>query len=157
MERIDLWLEVDRISPDELSKKKSIIKESDEIRKKIQSARAIQAKRFEGKKILKNSEMSTRDMVTHVRLENDALNTLNLATQRLGFSPRVYHKLSKVARTIADLDERAKKVFEQLHNDLQMLEMKKEIQKKVHIDISKQQREYFLHQQLNLKIQALYP
>lgn len=105
MERIDLWLEVDRISPDELSKKKSIIKESDEIRKKIQSARAIQAKRFEGKKILKNSEMSTRDMVTHVRLENDALNTLNLATQRLGFSPRVYHKLIKVARTIADLDE----------------------------------------------------
>jgi ATP-dependent Lon protease len=49
---------------------------------------------------------------------------------------------------IADLDERAKKVFEQLHNDLQMLEMKKEIQKKVHIDISKQQREYFLTQQI---------
>lgn len=49
---------------------------------------------------------------------------------------------------IADLDERAKKVFEHLHNDLQMLEMKKEIQKKVHIDISKQQREYFLTQQI---------
>jgi len=49
---------------------------------------------------------------------------------------------------IADLDERAKKVFEQLHSDLQMLEMKKEIQKKVHIDISKQQREYFLTQQI---------
>ena len=49
---------------------------------------------------------------------------------------------------IADLAERARKVFEQLHNDLQMLEMKKEIQKKVHIDISKQQREYFLTQQI---------
>jgi len=49
---------------------------------------------------------------------------------------------------IADLEERAKKVFEHLHNDLQMLEMKKEIQKKVHIDISKQQREYFLTQQI---------
>jgi len=49
---------------------------------------------------------------------------------------------------IADLEERAKKVLEQLGKDLQMLEMKNEIQKKVHTDISKQQREYFLQQQM---------
>lgn len=49
---------------------------------------------------------------------------------------------------VADLEERAKKVLEYLSRELQMLEMKNEIQKKVHIDISKQQREYFLHQQM---------
>jgi ATP-dependent Lon protease len=49
---------------------------------------------------------------------------------------------------IADLQERAKKVLEHLSKEMQMLEMKNEIQKKVHTDISKQQREYFLQQQM---------
>jgi ATP-dependent Lon protease len=49
---------------------------------------------------------------------------------------------------VADLAERAKKVLEHLNKELQMLEMKNEIQKKVHTDISKQQREYFLQQQM---------
>ena len=49
---------------------------------------------------------------------------------------------------IADLGKRASKVLELLNKELQMLEMKNEIQKKVHTDISKQQREYFLQQQM---------
>ncbi len=49
---------------------------------------------------------------------------------------------------IADLGQRASKVLELLNKELQMLEMKNEIQKKVHTDISKQQREYFLQQQM---------
>ncbi len=48
----------------------------------------------------------------------------------------------------ADLEERVKKVMEHLNKEFQMLEMKNEIQKKVHVDISKQQREYFLQQQM---------
>ena len=49
---------------------------------------------------------------------------------------------------VADLAERANKALEFLNKELQMLEMKNEIHKKVHTDISKQQREYFLHQQM---------
>jgi ATP-dependent Lon protease len=49
---------------------------------------------------------------------------------------------------IADLEERARKVLEHLGKELQLAEMKNEIQKKVHTDISKQQREYFLQQQM---------
>ena len=49
---------------------------------------------------------------------------------------------------IADLGKRASKVLELLNKEMQMLEMKNEIQKKVHTDISKQQREYFLQQQM---------
>lgn len=49
---------------------------------------------------------------------------------------------------VADLEERARRVLEHLGKELQMLEMKNEIQKKVHTDISKQQREYFLQQQM---------
>ncbi|MBX4206375.1 magnesium chelatase, partial [Candidatus Parcubacteria bacterium] len=37
-------------------------------------------------------------------LEKEAEKTLNMAAERLGFSPRVYHRMIKVARTIADLE-----------------------------------------------------
>jgi ATP-dependent Lon protease len=49
---------------------------------------------------------------------------------------------------VADLRERAQMVMEHLAKEIQMLEMKNEIHKKVHTDISKQQREYFLQQQM---------
>jgi ATP-dependent Lon protease len=49
---------------------------------------------------------------------------------------------------LADLAERASRALEFLNRELQMLEMKNEIQRKVHTDISKQQREYFLQQQM---------
>ncbi len=47
-----------------------------------------------------------------------------------------------------DLKERAQMVLEHLTKELQMLELKNQIQSKVRVDIDKQQREYFLHQQL---------
>jgi ATP-dependent Lon protease len=49
---------------------------------------------------------------------------------------------------VADLQERSRLVLEHLSKEIQMLEMKNEIHKKVHTDISKQQREYFLQQQI---------
>ncbi len=47
-----------------------------------------------------------------------------------------------------DLKERATNVLSQLTKELQMLELKNQIQSKVKVDLDKQQREYFLHQQL---------
>ncbi|MDP4662718.1 MAG: endopeptidase La [Salibacteraceae bacterium] len=49
---------------------------------------------------------------------------------------------------ISDWDERANKLLEHLNRDLQMLEIKNDIQSKVRFDIDKQQREYFLSQQM---------
>jgi ATP-dependent Lon protease len=49
---------------------------------------------------------------------------------------------------IADLKERATKVLEALNKELQLLELKNQIQSKVKTDIDRQQREYFLHQQM---------
>lgn len=47
-----------------------------------------------------------------------------------------------------NLEERAKKVLAHLNKELQLLEIKNDIQSKVRTDIDKQQREYFLHQQM---------
>jgi ATP-dependent Lon protease len=49
---------------------------------------------------------------------------------------------------IHDLHERSTRVVEYLHKELQLLELKNQIQSKVKTDLDKQQREYFLHQQL---------
>lgn len=49
---------------------------------------------------------------------------------------------------MTDLKERAERALELLTKELQMLELKNDIQSKVKVDIDKQQREYFLHQQM---------
>ncbi|MEK7147839.1 MAG: ATP-binding protein, partial [Patescibacteria group bacterium] len=104
MDRIDIWLEVDRIMPHELSMEGSGGTESKIFREKVDEARKIQQERFKDRKIRKNGEMSARELVTYVFLEKEAEKMLNMAAERLGFSPRVYHRMIKVARTIADLE-----------------------------------------------------
>lgn len=104
MDRIDIWLEVDRIMPHELSQTGGGGEESKIFRNKVERARKTQSERFKGKKISKNGEMSAKELVTTVFMEKEAEKMLNLAAERLGFSPRVYHRMIKVARTIADLE-----------------------------------------------------
>ena len=104
IDRIDIWVEVDRIAPHELSMDGSGGEESKVFRHKVEQARKIQQERFRDKKISKNGEMSAKELVTLVFLEKEAEKMLNLAAERLGFSPRVYHRMIKVARTIADLE-----------------------------------------------------
>lgn len=104
MDRIDIWLEVDRIMPHELTQDAKSGEESKIFKTKVEKARKTQQTRFKDKKISKNGEMSAKDLVTLVRLEKEAEKMLGLAAERLGFSPRVYHRMIKVARTIADLE-----------------------------------------------------
>lgn len=106
MDRIDIWLEVDRVLPSDLSGGPDG-ESSQTFQKEVERARKIQRERFynKGKKISRNAEMGARDLVTMVDLDKESRQTLDLAAERLGFSPRVYHRMIKVARTIADLEE----------------------------------------------------
>jgi ATP-dependent Lon protease len=56
---------------------------------------------------------------------------------------------------LTDLEERAKQVLKHLNKEIQMLELKTDIQSKVKTDIDKQQREYYLHQQMKTIQQEL--
>ena len=104
MDRIDIWLEVDRILPHELSDKNLEGERSESLREKVKNARKLQEIRFKEKSLNKNAEMSARDLVTLIHVDEEVEKILNLASERLGFSPRVYHRMIKVARTIADLE-----------------------------------------------------
>lgn len=104
MERIDIWLDVPRIEHEKLSNIANG-EASEAVRKRVEKARIIQRKRLGDvkSKATFNGEMSVRDLVKAVTLPKESTHILNQSAERLGLSPRVYHKMIKVGRTIADL------------------------------------------------------
>lgn len=105
LDRIDLHLEIQPVRTDKLTENKPTkVPSSKEIRKKVQSARDMQIKRFSSRRITSNSEMSTRDIKDLCELSEECLEILRLAVVRMSLSARSYYKTIKLARTIADLD-----------------------------------------------------
>jgi ATP-dependent Lon protease len=90
----------------------------------------------------------TPDIPNEASVAVKNINGLSFLTNFISSNMKVATAEKQSLLEIADLEERAKRALEMLNKELQMLEMKNEIQRKVHTDISKQQREYFLHQQM---------
>lgn len=106
-DRIDLWCTMGPIELGELGKRKKEGIETMAAREKVLKARAAQKGRFihtknPGKT---NSELSPREIDELVPLTTSVRATLERAATRLALSPRAYHRVIKVARTIADLDD----------------------------------------------------
>jgi magnesium chelatase family protein len=102
IDRIDLWVEVSKIDYDQLSEKRKEESESLPVLKRIVGARKKQLERFKTAKT--NGEMSAREIVMNIFLADQVKQILNESAKRFDISARGYHKLLKVARTIADLD-----------------------------------------------------
>jgi magnesium chelatase family protein len=104
LDRIDLHLEVPAV------KYKEIIGDrtgetSATIKERVVHARAIQRTRFARRRNCHcNSQMGSKDIHTHCRLDNASRQLLQDAVERLGLSARAYDRILKMARTIADLD-----------------------------------------------------
>lgn len=109
LDRIDLWLPVPHVDFDTLAEKRSLEKnaltETDIAREQILKAREQQRKRFVGHGIMTNAEMSARDIERIITLSPAVSELLKRSALKLALSPRSYHRLIKVARTIADLEE----------------------------------------------------
>lgn len=104
IDRIDMWIEVPHVDVATLSGKRKDDAETERVRKEVEGARAIQTKRF--KKPMTNASMNVRELERTVTLADNVQATLNNAVKALDLSPRAYHKVIKLARTIADLDEK---------------------------------------------------
>ena len=104
IDRIDIWLEVGQISHEKLSDKEGTGEKSETIRARVIKAREIQVKRFAGKKYKTNSEMNARDIQKFVPLDPETKKILNASATKLDLSARAYHRVIKLARTIADLE-----------------------------------------------------
>ena len=103
-DRIDLWMTVGPVELGELDKKVERGTETERTKEKVLKARKKQATRF-GKEGKTNSELSPRELEDLVPLSATVRATLEKAGERLNLSPRAFHRVIKVARTIADLDE----------------------------------------------------
>ena len=75
------------------------------IKARVKTAREIQAKRFKDSKrrIKTNSEMNVKDLSSMVKLSKEVRDILDDSAERLALSARAYHRVIKIARTIADL------------------------------------------------------
>ncbi len=105
VDRIDLWLTAAPVDPTKLSAHTGTTAESPRIRERVTRARERQLARFADSetKIKTNNEMSAKDLKKYAPLGEKETKILNDAATRLGLSARVYHRLIKIARTIADL------------------------------------------------------
>jgi magnesium chelatase family protein len=105
MDRIDLWVSVGNVDYKKLGEKGEG-EESERIRERVSKAREIQKKRFEkfGRNIQTNSEMNVKDLSNIVKLQEEVRDLLDDCANRLGLSARAYHRVIKIARTIADLE-----------------------------------------------------
>ena len=106
MDRIDLFVDVPRVPFEKLSALSSG-ERSSAVRDRVARAREVQTARFEGTVGHTNAEMTppqVRDFAQR-EMADGAADVLKMAVERLNLSARAFHRLLKVARTIADLAE----------------------------------------------------
>lgn len=105
LDRIDVHLDVPAVKVEKLTEQKmGTGPTSKEIRKRVQSARDLQTKRFRKDKIISNSEMNSKLIKKYCELSAESIEILKMAVNKLNLSARSYNKILKVSRTIADLD-----------------------------------------------------
>lgn len=104
LDRIDLWLEVPHVDYDTLTATGTRREgETEAAREAIVTARSRMAARLCDRGITTNSQMSARDIEDTITLSDEVKDILKASAQKLNLSPRSYHRVIKVAQTIADL------------------------------------------------------
>lgn len=107
IDRIDLWTEVSVVEHEKLAEKNTGEEKSSAIRARVENARRRARERFRtlGLPFNTNSEVGPRDIVSAIPLSEEVKKTLNLSAKKMDLSARSYHRVIKLARTIADLEE----------------------------------------------------
>jgi magnesium chelatase family protein len=103
LDRIDIHLAVPAVAYKDLAGDRTE-EPSSAIRARVEAARVRQRERFKDQPgIYANAHMSARDLRRYCRLSEPVEALLRTAITRLGLSARAYHRVLKIARTIADL------------------------------------------------------
>jgi len=103
LDRIDIHVEVPAVRWRELTQVADG-ERSATIRKRINEARKIQLARLEKAAIFCNAQMSARHLKKFCILDRESMAFLEKAVETLGLSARAYHRILKIARTIADME-----------------------------------------------------
>jgi magnesium chelatase family protein len=105
LDRIDLWVTVSPVAYEKLISSEKSGESGETISARICDARTRAEKRFEKERgrITCNSDMRARDIAKYIQLSPDVKKLLNQSAEKLQLSGRAYHRVIKLARTIADL------------------------------------------------------
>ncbi|HEY9052383.1 MAG TPA: YifB family Mg chelatase-like AAA ATPase [Gammaproteobacteria bacterium] len=101
LDRIDIHIEVPRINRSSMQTEQNRGESSTSIQKRVSRAYQIQFNRA-GKA---NADMSSREVAKFCKLQTAETKLLDQVTEKLKLSTRAYHRILKLARTIADLGE----------------------------------------------------
>jgi magnesium chelatase family protein len=106
IDRIDIWVTVGVVDYEKLSNNNTEGEKTNTIKGRVKKAREIQTKRFKNasRKLNTNSEMNVKELSIYAPLDNETKKLLNGSAERLQLSARAYHRIIKLARTIADLE-----------------------------------------------------
>ncbi len=103
LDRMDLYIEVPALEYQEM-RREGDGESSARIRERVERARQIQERRFAGIGIHFNAHMGVKETKEFCQLNGPSHALLEAAVKRFGLSARAYHRILKVARTIADLE-----------------------------------------------------
>ncbi len=103
LDRFDLFIEALQMNYKDLQIQERQ-ETSEEIRRRVAAARNLQLERYRGQNIYFNSQLTPRTIKKYCKLEAKEQALLEEAFIKMNLSARAYHRILKVARTIADLD-----------------------------------------------------
>ena len=102
LDRIDIHVEVPRVDYEKLTDDR-LGEPSEAIRARVERAREIQRARFEGSSVTCNADMGPTEVRQICKLDDMGRALVRAAMQQLQMSARAFHRILKLARTIADL------------------------------------------------------
>ena len=103
IDRVDIFVEVPHIDYDKLTDDR-LGEKSDKVQARVEAARSIQHERFKGTRLACNAEMTPAEVRESCQVEESAQSLLKAAMKQLYLSARAFHRILKLARTIADLE-----------------------------------------------------
>jgi len=119
LDRIDIHIEVIPVPFDKLSGKEKL-ETSKSIRQRVTEARIIQQSRFKNiEGVHSNAQMATHLIRKYCNLDTEGSELIKIAMEKVGLSARAYDRILKVARTIADLDNKENILPEHLAEAIQ--------------------------------------
>ncbi|MDP3879523.1 MAG: YifB family Mg chelatase-like AAA ATPase, partial [Dehalococcoidales bacterium] len=106
IDRIDIFVEVPHVDYEKLTDER-LGEKSAKVQARVVAARARQRQRFDGTRLACNAEMTPTEVREFCRVEPSAQSLLKMAMKQLYLSARAFHRILKLARTIADLEDSA--------------------------------------------------
>ncbi|MDM8518538.1 YifB family Mg chelatase-like AAA ATPase [Anaerolineales bacterium HSG6] len=102
IDRIDIHVEVPRVPFEKLNSKR-LGEPSKAVRERVEAARLLQKERFANTKLRINADMGPSEVRQFCAVDETSNNLLKAAMRQMQLSARAYHRILKLARTIADL------------------------------------------------------